>query len=469
MSYFCADHLRNHTKMEDKEVNSQDQILPVDGLGWSYVDGVLHCDGMSLEDLRMSLKREYGHQSSPAHVYSLSTLFANVKKYTEALGPLGKRGVLSYSLKANNNLRVVEALRQAGVTMATTVSGNEILMAMKAGFAPTNIIYNGTGKRRWEVELAIRHRVLLNIDSEFDARLIMGVAKETGVMARCLVRLNPDLEAHTHPYMATALADSKFGVEVQQLEKVLQIVRTGEIEGEEEHVDIEGLHIHVGSAVSRTQVFADMASVAARTLHKIRERGWPRASLINLGGGLNIRLSGGHGKGEEDSDNLATPQKLVGAVLPLLPEGTTLLLEPGRSLVATAGVLMTEVLGTKTNGEVTFLVVDAAMTEVIRPALYGAHHPVTHVTVPSDQERTEVDVVGPVCESGDFLARRCQLHPRLPTGTAVVVWATGAYCSSMASSYNMRPHALEVMVRAPDLYTVVRRPGNFEDLISCYQ
>ncbi|XP_047494655.1 probable diaminopimelate decarboxylase, chloroplastic isoform X2 [Penaeus chinensis] len=459
--------------MEGQEVSSKDEghkMLPVDGPGWSYVNGVLHCDGMSLEDLRMSLKKDYGLQGSPAHIYSYSALVANVKKYTDALCPLGERGVLSYSLKANNNLRVLEALRQAGVNMATTVSGNEILMAMKAGFAATNIIYNGTGKRRWEVELAIKHGVLLNLDSEFDARLIAGVAREMGLRARCIVRLNPALNADTHPYLATALADSKFGVEFHQLERVLQVVRTGE-SGDVEHVIVEGVHIHVGSAVSRTQVFSDMTRVAARALREIRERGWPRASTINLGGGLNIRLSGVPGKNDERP---ATPEQLVGAILPLLPEGSTLLLEPGRSLVATAGscaftgVLMTEVLGVKTNGKRRFLVVDAAMTEVIRPALYGAHHPVTHVTIPACQEWAVMDVVGPVCESGDFLARRCMLSLSLSSGAALVVWATGAYCSSMASNYNLRPHAIEVIVKAPDLYTVVRRPENFEDLISCY-
>ncbi|XP_069995404.1 uncharacterized protein [Penaeus vannamei] len=456
--------------MEAQEVSSKNEghnMVPVDGPGWSYVDGVLHCDGMSLEDLRMSLRKDYGHQGSPAHVYSHSALVANVRKYTDALCPLGERGALSYSLKANSNLRVLETLRQAGVTMATTVSGNEILMAMKAGFAASNIIYNGTGKRRWEVELAVKHGVLLNLDSEFDARLIAGVAREVGVRARCLVRLNPALNADTHPYLATALADSKFGVEFHQLEKVLQAVRAGE-SGNEEHVAVEGVHIHVGSAVSRTRVYADMTRAAARTLREIRERGWPRASTINLGGGLNIRLSGVPRKDGEDQERPATPENLVDAILPILPQDTTLLLEPGRSLVATAGVLMTEVLGVKTNGDRRFLVVDSAMTEVIRPALYGAHHPVTHVTVPSSQERAAMDVVGPVCESGDFLARRCMLSPNPPSGAALVVWATGAYCSSMASNYNLRPHAVEVIVRAPDLYTIVRRPENFEDLVSCY-
>ncbi|XP_037794600.1 probable diaminopimelate decarboxylase, chloroplastic [Penaeus monodon] len=254
------------------------------------------------------------------------------------------------------------------------------------------------------------------------------------------------------------------GQDVNSKDEVLQAVRTGE-SGGEEHVTVEGVHIHVGSAVSRTQVYADIARAAARTLREIRERGWPRASTINLGGGLNIRLSGLSGKNEERP---ATPEKLVGAILPLLPEGSTLLLEPGRSLVATAGVLMTEVLGMKVNGERRFLMVDAAMTEVIRPALYGAHHPVTHVTIPSSQERAVMDVVGPVCESGDFLAHRCMLSPSPSSGDALVVWATGAYCSSMASNYNLRPRAIEVLVKAPDLYTVVRRPENFGDLISCY-
>ncbi|XP_042223041.1 diaminopimelate decarboxylase 1, chloroplastic-like isoform X2 [Homarus americanus] len=456
--------------------------------GWVYKGGTLHCDGMSLERLREHLRQEFGHLSSPAFVYSSATLHSSVLRYKDALTPLGMKGVLSYSVKANSNPGVVEALREAGVTLATTVSGNEVFLALRAGFLPHQVILNGNGKHRWEVELGVRRGVLLNVDSVFDARQLVNVARELGVRARALVRLNPALDAHTHPYLATALADSKFGVEVDQVEE-------------------------------------------------IRDSGWQKASMINLGGGLSVSyeppIDGGYHQEEtiptslinptsplsskkritpettkgtpnslitkettpnkprtkETTPNSSmtrentqksiratpsstvteatpTPQELVETILPYLPEGATLVLEPGRSLVATAGVVMTEVMGVKTNAGREFVVVDAAMTEVIRPALYGVHHPICYVTTPSaHQEVAEVDVVGPVCESGDFLARRCFLPRPSASGDALVVWAAGAYCASMASNYNLRPHALEVLVHSPDSYKVLRRPQEFEDLV----
>ncbi|XP_042223042.1 diaminopimelate decarboxylase 1, chloroplastic-like isoform X3 [Homarus americanus] len=386
----------------------------------------------------------------------------------------------------------------------------------------------------WEVELGVRRGVLLNVDSVFDARQLVNVARELGVRARALVRLNPALDAHTHPYLATALADSKFGVEVDQVEEVLQVLCEG---GDGGCVGVEGVHIHVGSAITRLQVYAEMMQAATHTLNQIRDSGWQKASMINLGGGLSVSyeppIDGGYHQEEtiptslinptsplsskkritpettkgtpnslitkettpnkprtkETTPNSSmtrentqksiratpsstvteatpTPQELVETILPYLPEGATLVLEPGRSLVATAGVVMTEVMGVKTNAGREFVVVDAAMTEVIRPALYGVHHPICYVTTPSaHQEVAEVDVVGPVCESGDFLARRCFLPRPSASGDALVVWAAGAYCASMASNYNLRPHALEVLVHSPDSYKVLRRPQEFEDLV----
>ncbi|KAG7168482.1 Diaminopimelate decarboxylase 1-like [Homarus americanus] len=235
--------------------------------------------------------------------------------------------------------------------------------------------------------------------------LLVNVARELGVRARALVRLNPALDAHTHPYLATALADSKFGVEVDQ----------------------------------------------------IRDSGWQKASMINLGGGLSVSyeppIDGGYHQEETIPTSLINPTSPLSSKKRITPE-------------TTKGVVMTEVMGVKTNAGREFVVVDAAMTEVIRPALYGVHHPICYVTTPSaHQEVAEVDVVGPVCESGDFLARRCFLPRPSASGDALVVWAAGAYCASMASNYNLRPHALEVLVHSPDSYKVLRRPQEFEDLV----
>ncbi|XP_063879578.1 uncharacterized protein LOC135110883 isoform X3 [Scylla paramamosain] len=403
----------------------------MDGTSWMIRDGTVLCEGMSLEHLRRDLQHQYGPGASPVFVYSRAALVHNVRCYLDALSPMGAGGVLAYSLKANGNPRVAATLLEAGVQRATCVSGNEMKVAIKAGFPSNKLIFNGNGKRRWEVEEAVRSGSLLNVDSMFDARRVVEVATEVGVQAKLLLRLNPAIDALTHPYLSTALADCKFGVEESQVKE-------------------------------------------------IQKFGWHDAALVNLGGGLGVfpaphQLPGDHPLALIDNGTptvpTPTPADLVKVVLPLLPEGATLILEPGRSLVASAGVLMTEILGVKTNGGKVFVVTDAAMTEVIRPALYGSKHPVTHLTQPKQTDTALeeaahlVDVVGPVCESGDFLARECRLSPPVTQGDSLLVWMTGAYCFAMASNYNMRPHALEVMVHGSASYKVIRRPQNFDDLM----
>ncbi|KAK4319804.1 hypothetical protein Pmani_009291 [Petrolisthes manimaculis] len=610
------------------------------------MNGSLHCDGMPMEILREDLRQEFGHGSSPTFVYSHSTLVANTHSYTSALDTLGSRGVLSYSLKANSNPALLKVLREAGVSMATCVSGNEVLMALKVGFPAHQIILNGNGKRRWEVELAVKKGSLLNVDSLFDAHQIIQVARTHVVVeekkkARVLLRLNPAIDAHTHPYLATALTHSKFGVEKSQVEQVLQVLYEAR-----DSVNVEGVHIHIGSAVTRIILYTKLMTAALTTLDQIRRSGWTAASTINLGGGLDVSYippsnnfhttptadypsssnnldttsSANSSSNKTDtiqsadsptsvlttthtpdfpprnvntsqngrvvtstykaagyntttpttttssehhimypangvplpppppsqSSSLASPGELVNSLLPLLPSDVVLILEPGRSIVATAGVhggdmtsvtgvfyeyltgvVMTEVVGVKSSGGKQFVVVDAAMTEVIRPALYGARHVITPVTIQArgaaEEEKNtaagiteesagggvvetsagngvmveeeesaggikqesaggviksssaagaaegggvvEVDVVGPVCECSDVLCKGCVL-PSLPSpGAALVVWTAGAYCSTMASHYNLRPHAPEVIVSGPGRYKVIRRPQQFEEVI----
>ncbi|XP_064107729.1 uncharacterized protein LOC135216387 isoform X2 [Macrobrachium nipponense] len=473
--------------------------------GWEYKRGTLHCNGLSLEELRLRLRQKYGHLGSPAFVYSSGILRENVKKYKDALQPLGGRGKLSYSLKANSNPHVVKELRDAGVTAATTVSGNEILMALKCGFLPGEIIFNGNGKQSWEVEMAVNRGVLLNIDSVFDAHRLVNISKRLGSRAKALLRLNPVINVQTHPYLVTALADSKFGIEMEQVEEVIKILSSAKMHCNKvttsNLIELRGVHIHIGSAISDVDAYVEVAKAASKTLRHIQNSGWPGASTINLGGGLCIAqdipdvskdMCNGRGlesdlsenpKKSSDSStatvNPPTPKELVGAVLPYLPEQAVLILEPGRSLVATAGVVMTEMIGVKRNGDKEFIVVDAAMTEIIRPALYGAVHQVSYVTGPLMQEPAEFDIVGPVCESGDFILQRCQL-PRPPTsssssdlterpGSSFVIWTTGAYCSSMSSNYNLRPHVVEVMVTSSKDFKVIRSPQSFDDLVMKYK
>ncbi|XP_045109022.1 probable diaminopimelate decarboxylase, chloroplastic isoform X2 [Portunus trituberculatus] len=446
---------------------------------WVIRDGTVLCEGMSLEHLRRDLQYQYGPGASPLFVYSCATLVHNVRCYLDALKSMGAAGVLAYSMKANGNPRVAAALLEAGVQRATCVSGNEMKAAIRAGFPLNKLILNGNGKRKWEVEEAVRGGSLLNVDSIFDACRVVEVATDVGLQAKLLLRLNPAIDALTHPYLSTAMADCKFGIEESQVKQVLGVLWSAR-----NSVKVEGVHVHLGSAITDLSVYGNVMQSVSRVLYQIRQFGWHDAAVVNLGGGLGVfpaphQLPRDHPLALIDTgtsmDPTPTPADLMKVVLPLLPEGVTLILEPGRSLVASAGVLMTEILGVKTNGGKVFVVTDAAMTEVIRPALYGSKHPVTRLTQPKTDTILKeaahlVDVVGPVCESGDYLAKDCRLPPPAVTqGDCLLVWMTGAYCSAMASNYNMRPHVMEVMVHGPANYKIIRRPQNFDDIMKEYQ
>ncbi|CAL4159587.1 unnamed protein product, partial [Meganyctiphanes norvegica] len=401
-------------------------------------------------------------------------------KRVRNLSESAEKGILSYAIKANSNPSIIKIVREYGATMVTTVSGNEVLLAMKVGYQPENILLNGNGKHRWEVELAVRHGVMLNVDSLFDAEQLVEVVEKYKKSVRVLLRVNPSLDiqdAQTHPHLATALKDSKFGIELQQLDQVLTVLwSSGRIQA-------EGVHIHVGSAITQVSIYGQMAKVAIEVINKIKNKGWLKAYIMNLGGGLAVEneeeFLPTHSNADKNqcfstrndstSSSYPTAQQLVDEIREQLPEYITLILEPGRSLVASAGVVLTSVLGVKTNCGNTFVVVDAAMTEVIRPALYNAVHPVFPVMLPQSQtESVSVDVVGPVCEGGDFLARRQLLPMPLPKGSGLVVCKTGAYCAAMASNYNMRPLAPEILITSQDSYQIIRSPQTLQHLLRGY-
>ncbi|MPC33017.1 putative diaminopimelate decarboxylase, chloroplastic [Portunus trituberculatus] len=444
---------------------------------------------MSLEHLRRDLQYQYGPGASPLFVYSCATLVHNVRCYLDALKSMhswkdvvfqGAAGVLAYSMKANGNPRVAAALLEAGVQRATCI--HYCLDSITLASTPL------PATSRWEVEEAVRGGSLLNVDSIFDACRVVEVATDVGLQAKLLLRLNPAIDALTHPYLSTAMADCKFGIEESQVKQVLGVLWSAR-----NSVKVEGVHVHLGSAITDLSVYGNVMQSVSRVLYQIfhynkpeqiRQFGWHDAAVVNLGGGLGVfpaphQLPRDHPLALIDTgtsmDPTPTPADLMKVVLPLLPEGVTLILEPGRSLVASAGVLMTEILGVKTNGGKVFVVTDAAMTEVIRPALYSSKHPVTRLTQPKTDTILKeaahlVDVVGPVCESGDYLAKDCRLPPPAVTqGDCLLVWMTGAYCSAMASNYNMRPHVMEVMVHGPANYKIIRRPQNFDDIMKEYQ
>jgi len=354
---------------------------------------------------------------------------------------------IGFSVKSNYNPAILKVMCEEGLN-AVTVSGNEIKMALHVGFQGSSIFFNGNGKQQWELELAIEHNCMINIDSVFDAANVCKLGRETDKIVQVLVRLNPSLPVEVHPYLDTGAATSKFGVGEADLDDVLSILKKNV------KVIIIGIHIHLGSSIKDVSVFTATHEYAKKVLARNHEN-FMHVKIINVGGGLAIDYT--------HQTKLPKASDLAKAI-PGEPE-FQVMVEPGRSLVATSGILLTTVLGTKQNGGQVFLVVDAAMTDLIRPALYSAHHHIVPVSL--DDRRTSLQqVVGPVCESADFMGKG--ILPESGGGDLMAIMDVGAYGSSMASNYNMRGRAMEIMVDG-DIATVIAARETFEDLIKRFE
>jgi diaminopimelate decarboxylase len=398
-------------------------------------DGYLFCEGVRVVDTLSHVER------TPFYLYSLAVLSRNYRAWADALD--GVPSVLCYAVKANNNLSLLRHLKDLGCG-ATLVSGGELRLALDAGFDPATMVFNGNGKTMDELTAAVEAGVRLNVDSEFDLTHIEAAASVVGHTAELLVRINPDIDPKVHPYVSTGVRISKFGIRREELDGLLDRIRESQV------LRLVGLHCHLGSTIADVSVFAEATKYLADVTREIRSAGH-EVRFINIGGGLGIQRGG---------DNEASPKALVDAVRPLLPDDATLVVEPGRSIVADTAVLITRVIGVKRGAERRFIVVDGSMTELIRPSLYDAHHDIGFVE-PVDGSVDTFDVVGPVCESADFLGKDRRL-PVPPEGTGVVVYDAGAYGFSMSSNYNIRPRPPEYLVSGHDL-TCIRPAETYED------
>ncbi|HXY40694.1 MAG TPA: diaminopimelate decarboxylase [Vicinamibacteria bacterium] len=406
--------------------------------GASRVAGALQVDGASLEEMAA----QFG---TPLYVYSRAAIVEAVSAYRQAFAAVTHR--LCYAVKANGNGAILRLLASQG-TGADIVSGGELLAALRAGFPPERIVFAGVGKSDAEIALGLEHGIgEINAESEDEIRRIATIAAASGRLARVSLRVNPDIDARTHPYISTGLREAKFGVDIALARSILR--RARELPG----IEIGGLQCHIGSQITDLAPLAAAARALAGVSRELLDEGFPLRS-IDIGGGLGVSYDGG---GAPDPSGLA--RAVVPAVehLPL-----TLVLEPGRSLVAHAGVLLTRVLYVKDGVARRFVVVDAGMNDLLRPALYDAYHRVEPV-VERGRRRELVDVVGPVCETSDFLARRRELE-RVEPGELLAVREAGAYGFAMASNYNMRPRAAEVMVEDGRV-RLVRRRETFFDLV----
>ena len=404
----------------------------------------LHCEELSLS----SIAEEVG---TPCYVYSQSAIEAAVTAYQAALQGLRYR--ICYSVKANSSLGILRVLVARGLG-ADIVSLGELRRWQAAGGDPRKVVFSGVGKTREEIDAALMADIFLfNVESEEELAVIAEVARTRGVRARVALRVNPDVDPQTHPYISTGLKQNKFGISMPTARRLFESA------AKNPSLEILGIDCHIGSQLTKTSPFTDaVARLVAMVLDL--ERAGIRLRTLDLGGGLGID----YGKGD------AVPPSpgeyglaIKEALAPLAHLDMEILCEPGRSIVGPAGVLLTRVLYRKASEAKHFLIVDAAMNDLMRPALYNSYHPMQAVRDPARTAIT-TDVVGPICETGDFLARERNL-PVLDAGELLCVGAAGAYGSSMSSNYNTRPRGAEVLVHG-DKHAVIRRRETLEQLMA---
>jgi diaminopimelate decarboxylase len=412
---------------------------------FAYREGTLSAEGVALAEIA-------ARAGTPCYVYSATEILAKFRTYDAAFGETPH--LVCYAVKANSNLAILKLLADAGAGF-DIVSGGELYRVLKAGGDPGKVVFSGVGKTAAEIGEALDAGIFVfNCESEPELALIDALAHRRGVKARVALRVNPDVDAATHAYISTGRLAHKFGVDIGCAEAVY--CRAKSLES----LLIEGVSCHIGSQLMSSQPVMQAVDRVLDLIGRLREKGFD-IRHADLGGGLGV----GYKEGEVTPD-IATfigeMKARVAARFGAGQDGLHVMIEPGRSIVAEAGVLLARVLYRKTTGGKEFAIIDAAMNDLIRPALYGAHHEIIPV-LDRGLERIRVDVVGPVCESGDFLARDREMPQVLP-GDLVAICSAGAYGFVQSSNYNSRPRAAEVMVEGSS-WRVVRRRETNEDLV----
>ncbi len=405
---------------------------------FQYRDQVLFAEDVPLE----KIGQEVG---TPCYVYSYATLTHHFKVFDGAFAEVPH--LTCYSVKACSNIAIVRLFaRMGGGT--DIVSGGELFRALKAGVPANKIVFSGVGKTEKEIAMALEAGILMfNVESEQELLTIAEVAKQKGKTAPISLRVNPDVDPKTHPYISTGLKKNKFGIDIQ-LAKSLYL-KAKEIP----YVRVVGIDCHIGSQLTTLSPFLD-ALERIKQLYKELEKEGLGPQYLDLGGGLGIPYHG-----EEPPHPKEYAQAIIKAAKDL---NCTLIFEPGRVIVGNAGILLTKVLYLKQNREKNFVIVDAAMNDLARPSLYGAYHEILPVKN-EDKEMLVADIVGPICESGDFLAKDRKIK-QVNKGDLLAVMSAGAYGFSMSSNYNSRPRAAEVLVKGSE-YFIIRERERYEDLI----
>jgi len=415
---------------------------------FQYREDRLFCEEVDLAEIARVV-------GTPFYVYSAATLSRHYRVFDEALSSVPH--LICYSVKANSNLAVLHRLFQLGAG-ADIVSGGELYRALEAGGDPQKIVFSGVGKTREEMRYALSVGILaFNVESIAELRVLSAVAGEAGKRAPVSLRINPDVDAETHPYISTGLRDNKFGIAAKEaLGAYQEAVRLP-------NLDVVGIDCHIGSQLTKTAPFQDAVARISLLYQEIAGIAGVELQHLDIGGGLGIPY------GDREAAEPPSPEEYSAAILkglaPVLQgkNAPTIICEPGRVIAGNAGALVTRVLYEKPTESKKFLVVDAAFNDLMRPALYQGYHPMQPVRRFEERAEETVDVVGPICESGDFLARDRKL-PQLREGELLSIGAAGAYGFSMSSNYNSRPRVAEVMVSA-GRFEIIRRRECREQLI----
>ncbi len=406
---------------------------------FSYSSNDLYCEQVPLADLAAKA-------GTPAYVYSRESIVCNYRAYHQAFGEVPH--TVCYAVKANSSLAILALLAKEGAGF-DIVSGGELYRVIQAGGDPSKVVFSGVGKTADEVEYALANGIhSFNCESEPELQLIDAIAARRGVKAGFSIRVNPDVDASTHPYISTGLSEHKFGIAIGEAAAVYERARNFS------NLEAEGISCHIGSQILDPAPLLEAVDKILELAVALRAKGLP-INHLDFGGGLGIAYrEGEHAPAIGDFIRSLTSK--------IRESGLAVMIEPGRSIIGASGVLLTRVLYRKRNGAKEFVVVDAAMTDLIRPSLYRAHHeiiPVRKNSLPN----IKADVVGPVCETTDFLARDRNIANLMP-GDYLAVCAAGAYGFVLSSNYNSRPRAPEILVEGA-AWRVIRKRETYEDLV----
>lgn len=404
-----------------------------------YKNNRLYCEEVLVSDIAEEI-------GTPFYLYSHRTIVEHYRKLDKSLESVDH--LICFSMKSNASLAVCRSLVNEG-SGADIVSGGELYKAIKAGFKPQNIVFAGVGKTEAEIEYALNSEILMfNVESMSEAMAIDRVAGRLNKKARIAFRINPDVDAGTHKHITTGKKENKFGLAIDKA--VDYFIEAAKMP----NLDVIGVQAHIGSQIISTTPYVESINRLAKLISDLDESGI-KIQTLNIGGGLGIVYN---------EENPSTAQQFADAILPLVkPTGRRLIIEPGRFIVGNAGILVTKAVYIKPIETKTFVIVDAGMNDLIRPALYESYHSIRPVKIESTDEFV-VDIVGPICESADCFAKERSI-PIVKEGDLLSIFSAGAYGFVMSSNYNARPRTAEVMV-IDDKYFTTRQRETYDDLIN---